>query len=101
MDAGPTEGFGGTPGLLPGDGVAEDLGYIVLVSRSEVRINRDSSGHPYLTVRGEIIGFVTDGLLRKHLPRMFSLIVPLASHWRGRSRRLHGAAGPLVGRLGA
>ena len=28
----------------------------------------------YLTVRGEILGFVKDGLLRKHLPRMFSLI---------------------------
>ena len=37
-------------------------------------INRDSRGHSYLTVRGEILGFVKDGLLRKHLPRMFSLI---------------------------
>ena len=37
-------------------------------------INRDSWGHSYLTVRGEILGFVKDGLLRKHLPRMFSLI---------------------------
>ena len=36
-------------------------------------INRDSWGHSYLTVRGEILGFVKDGLLRKHLPRMFSL----------------------------
>ena len=34
----------------------------------------DSWGHSYLTVRGEILGFVKDGLLRKHLPRMFSLI---------------------------
>jgi len=31
-------------------------------------INRDSWGHSYLTVRGEILGFVKDGLLRKHLP---------------------------------
>ena len=37
-------------------------------------IDRDSWGHSYLTVRGEILGFVKDGLLRKHLPRMFSLI---------------------------
>ena len=46
----------------------------VVVSRAEVMINRDSWGHSYLTVRGEILGFVKDGLLRKHLPRMFSLI---------------------------
>ena len=37
-------------------------------------INRDSRGHPYSTVRGEILGFVEDELLRKHLTRMFSLI---------------------------
>ena len=46
----------------------------LLVSRSEVMINRDSWGHSYSTVRGEILGFVEDELLRKHLPRMFSLI---------------------------
>ena len=46
----------------------------LLVSRIEVMINRDSWGHSYLIVRGEILGFVKDGLLRKHLPRMFSLI---------------------------
>ena len=34
----------------------------------------DSWGHSYLIVRGEILGFVKDELLRKHLPRMFSLI---------------------------
>jgi hypothetical protein len=37
-------------------------------------INRDSRGHPYSIVRGEILGFIEDELLRKHLPRMFSLI---------------------------
>ena len=36
-------------------------------------IDRDSWGHSYLTVRGEILGFVKDGLLPKHLPGMFSL----------------------------
>ena len=28
-------------------------------------VDRDSWGHSYLTVRGEILGFVKDGLLRK------------------------------------
>ena len=37
-------------------------------------INRDSRGHQYSIVRGEILGFTKDELLRKHLPRMFSLI---------------------------
>ena len=42
--------------------------------RDEVMIGRNSWGHLYSTVRGEILGFVEDGLLRKHLPKMFSLI---------------------------
>ena len=37
-------------------------------------VNRNSRGHWYLAVRGEILGFAKDRLLRKHLPRMFSLI---------------------------
>ena len=37
-------------------------------------INRDSWGHSHLIVRGEILGFVKDELVRKNLPRMFSLI---------------------------
>ena len=41
---------------------------------TEVMINRDSWGHSYFSVRGEILGFLKDELLRKHLPRMFSLI---------------------------
>ena len=39
-----------------------------------VMINRDSWGHSYSIVRGEILGLTEDELLRKHLPRMFSLI---------------------------
>ena len=39
-----------------------------------VMMNRDGRGHSYFAVRGEILGFAKDGLLRKHLPRMFSLI---------------------------
>ena len=34
----------------------------------------DSWGYSYLTVRGEILGFFKDELLRRHLPRMFLLI---------------------------
>ena len=43
-------------------------------TRTEVMIKRDSWGHPYFAVRGEILGSAKDELLRKHLPRMFSLI---------------------------
>ena len=41
---------------------------------AKVMINRDSWGYSYLIVRGEILGFMKDELMRKHLPRMFSLI---------------------------
>ena len=37
-------------------------------------INRNSWGHSDSVVRGEILGFTEDEQLRKHLPRMFSLI---------------------------
>ena len=37
-------------------------------------INRDGRGHLYCDVRGEILRSSQDKLLRKHLPRMFSLI---------------------------
>ena len=47
---------------------------ILLVCRTGVMIKRDSRGHSYFIVRGEILGFMKDELLRKHLPRMFSLI---------------------------
>ena len=50
------------------------LGSILLVCGLEVMINRDSWGYSYLIVRGEILGFMKDELMRKHLPRMFSLI---------------------------
>ncbi|CAH9115314.1 unnamed protein product [Cuscuta epithymum] len=32
-------------------------------------INRDSRGHSYFIVRGEILGFMKDEQLRKHLPK--------------------------------
>ncbi len=37
-------------------------------------INRDSWGHSYLTARGEILGFVKDELLRKHLPSVCEIL---------------------------
>ena len=47
---------------------------ILLVCRTSVMIKRDSWGHPYCVARGEILGFTQDERVRKHLPRMFSLI---------------------------
>ncbi|PKA64418.1 hypothetical protein AXF42_Ash009640 [Apostasia shenzhenica] len=37
-------------------------------------IKRDSQGHSYFIVRGEILGFMKDEPQLKHFPRMFSLI---------------------------
>ena len=37
-------------------------------------IEGDRRGHSYCDVRGEILGSSQDGLLREHLPRMFSSI---------------------------
>ena len=48
--------------------------YYFVGLHTKVMIKRDSWGYSYLIVRGEILGFGKDGLLRKHLPRMFSLI---------------------------
>ena len=42
--------------------------------RTVVMMNRDSCGYSYSLVRGEILRLREDELLRKHLPRMFSLI---------------------------
>ncbi len=42
--------------------------------KARVMINRNSWGHSYSTVRGEILRFVEDDLMRKHLSRMFSLV---------------------------
>ena len=47
---------------------------ILLVFGTAVMVKRDSWGHSYSVVRGEILGFTEDEQLRKHLPRMFSLI---------------------------
>ena len=48
--------------------------YFVGFSGPEVMIKRDSRGHSYCDVRGEILGSPQDERRRKHLPRMFPLI---------------------------
>ncbi len=50
------------------------LWYYFVGLRTKVMINRDSWGYSYFVVRGEILGFTKDELLRKHLSRMFSSI---------------------------
>ena len=50
------------------------LRYYFVGLYTKVMINRNSWGYSYLIVRGEILGFIKDELLRKHLPSMFSLI---------------------------
>ncbi|KAL0641984.1 hypothetical protein Bca4012_103071 [Brassica carinata] len=75
--------FASTGRLVPSVGDA----LLVLTDRSflrrcyfeEIRVLKASlrsgqSGHSYFIVRGEILGFMKDEQLRKHLPRMFSLI---------------------------
>ena len=42
--------------------------------RANVMIKRNSWGHSYSMARGEILRFMEDERLRKHLSRMFSLI---------------------------
>ena len=48
--------------------------YYFVGLRTKVMIKRDSWGYLDSIVRGEILGFLKDELLRKHLTRMFSLI---------------------------
>ena len=50
------------------------LWYYFVGLYTKVMMNRDSWGYSYLIVRGEILGLLKDELMRKHLPRMFSLI---------------------------
>ena len=46
-------------------------------------INRDSRGHSYSDDRGEILGPSEDERLRKHLPRVFSLIKNESQRFEG------------------
>ena len=53
-----------------------DIGpwYYFVGLRTKVMIKRDSWGYLYSIVRGEILGFMEDELLRKRRTRTFSLI---------------------------
>ena len=46
----------------------------ILVGLYRRTIDRNSRGYSYCRARGEILGLRHDERLRKHLPRMFSLI---------------------------
>ena len=61
----------------------KDFESILLVSRFEVMIKRDRRGHSYCAARGEILGPAQDVQLRKHLPRMFSLIKNESQRFEG------------------
>ncbi|OII70883.1 uncharacterized protein cubi_00517 [Cryptosporidium ubiquitum] len=61
-------------------------------------INRDSWGHLYLTVRGEILRFVKDKLVRKHLPRIDWRLFLTPSAPYEKSKFL-GSGGSMVARL--
>ncbi len=50
------------------------LVFDLLACLLKVKVDRDGWGLSYLTVRGEILGFVKDDQMRKHSPKMFSLI---------------------------
>jgi len=50
------------------------LAYATAAERMLKAIGEPQRGHSYFIVRGEILGFMKDEQLRKHLPRMFSLI---------------------------
>ena len=61
----------------------KDLGSILLVFGTEIMVKRDRRGHSYRCVRGEILGPQRDALLRKHLPRMSSLIKNESQRFEG------------------
>ena len=63
-------------------------------------INRDSRGHSYFIVRGEILGFMKDEQLRKHLPRMFCAETSLLSGEDGDEALCVGACAPALSAAG-
>ena len=44
-------------------------------NKTGVNDDRNSWGHSYFNVRGKILGLLTDERWRKHVPKMFPLIV--------------------------
>jgi hypothetical protein len=54
--------------------IEKEFHLFVLVLKIKLMINGDSRGRMYSGDRGEILGPPEDKLLRKHSPRVFSLI---------------------------
>ncbi|PPR86688.1 hypothetical protein GOBAR_AA34002 [Gossypium barbadense] len=62
------------------------------VTLKKLECSKDSRGHSYFIVRGEILGFMKDEQLRKHLPRM-TLPAPYEKS------KFLGSGGSMVARL--
>ncbi|WZY99906.1 hypothetical protein YC2023_072235 [Brassica napus] len=92
---------------LTGRVVPPDFDPIVSAFGIGVIINRDSRGHSYFIVRGEILGFMKDEQLQKHFPRITkvggsktiryqSFRTPLAPYEKP---KFLGSGGSMVARL--
>jgi hypothetical protein len=55
-------------------GIMKTARFVFVGSRNGLLFNRNSWGYSYFNARGEILGLLNDERLRRHLPRMFSLI---------------------------
>ncbi len=55
-------------------GIMKTASLVFAGSRMRLLVNRNSWGYSYFNARGEILGLLNDERLRRHLPRMFSLI---------------------------
>ena len=55
-------------------GIMKTALFVFVGSRMRLLVNRNSWGYSYFNARGEILGLLNDERLRRHLPRMFSLI---------------------------
>ncbi len=55
-------------------GIMKTALFVFVGSRMGLLVNRNSWGYSYFNARGEILGLLNDERLRRHLPRMFSLI---------------------------
>ncbi|KAA0051476.1 putative rRNA intron-encoded homing endonuclease [Cucumis melo var. makuwa] len=75
-----------------------DIDPILLAFGVGVMINRDSRGHSYFIVRGEILGFMADEQLRKHLPRIGGCCFKDSASTYEKSKSL-GSEGNMVARL--
>ncbi|GJS03457.1 hypothetical protein Tco_0319965 [Tanacetum coccineum] len=78
---------------------AADFGPITLAFGIGVMINRDSRGHSYFIVRGEILGFMKDEQLTKAFAKDVSLIKNERLRWHLMRNQSFGSWGEYVARL--